>query len=443
MKKIISLLLAAFMVLTLGIAVSAEPVDETSTEEPLSYLWLSNTSDNEKDTVLTYRIDASEFKGKTQLRIFGVVKFEDIQSANDGTAFANIYFYNSSDEIIAFEDWADSRLDPTPGEWHTWEHEFEVSKLDDFAYATVGFGFWNATGKAYFGPVNMSANKEMFWTRGFIGPLDYDDETIDASATNNIDADHEGLTFETVFPEKEDVGTNLCLNEGVDITIIGGPKEGHTDDDGVFYPGSIYKGSLNDGICGVPDMVPEWFGFHLSSNAASGSIDDTKGTLGTMLVDLGAEEDINRVRLYFWSPAALGIGKIAGCRAYYSNDKENWTEFGDLLYDSEEKAGWADSDVKDTVTARYVKVEYLFTDGSWGMVSELEVISAKQISVDDPTSQPAESSDPVESSTPTTSTDTPSTSEGPSVPASDSGIVALAVIAAIAVAGAVVVKKVR
>ena len=158
MKKLLSLLLVVSMILALGIAAGAVPNDET-TKAPVSYLWLTNTSDNQKSTVLAWRIDAETFAGKANLRIFADVCFENIEAVNGGCAFANIYFYNSKDEIIKFEDWADSKLDTTPGEWRTWEYSFETASLDDFAYASVAVGFWQATGKVSIGPINISTNK--------------------------------------------------------------------------------------------------------------------------------------------------------------------------------------------------------------------------------------------------------------------------------------------
>lgn len=450
MKKIISLLLVVSMVLALGIAASATPVkDEKDVKDPASYLWLENAAGNDKATQLTYKIDASEFKGKTELRIFGKVKFENVQSNDDGCAFANIYFYDSKNELIKVEgveegffDWADSKTDPAPGEWRTWEQKFEVSKMTDLSYVLVGFGFWKATGKIYVGPVNISTKKEMFWTRSFMGALDIEDEAIYPDGTTNIDADNEGVTFGTVYPKVEPVGVNLAAAEGADITILGKDgKEGHTDDEGYFYAGSIYHASLNDGIIGVDDLVPEWYGFHTGSTAgtakASQKIDDKSGTLGTIIVDLGENaEEFNRVRIHTWNTTEYGVGTNVACRAYYSNDKENWTEFGDLISDpANEVCTWIDTDVKDSVKARYVKIDYLY-NGTWGMVSEVEVIAAKGLVVGD------ESSEASNESSTSTATSTDTSTEKPA-PTSDNGIVALAVIAAVAAAGAVVVKKVR
>jgi len=451
MKKIISLLLAVSMVFALAIAVSATPVkDEKDVKDPASYLWLENAAGNDKATQLTYKIDASEFKGKTELRIFGKVKFEDIQSTDSGCAFANIYFYDANGELITVEgvdqgffDWADSKTDPAPGEWRTWEQTFEVSKMTNLSYVTVGFGFWKATGKLYVGPVNISAKKEMFWTRSFMGSLDVEDEAIDPNGTANIDADNEGITFGTVYPKPDNVGVNLAAKDGVNITIVGKDgKEGKVDDEGYFYNGSIYHASLNDGIIGVDDLVPEWYGFHTGSTAGvakAGKIDDKSGTLGTIIVDLGENaEEFNRVRIHTWNTKEYGVGVNVACRAYYSNDKKTWTEFGDLI-SGEEACTWADSEVKDTVKARYVKIDYLY-NGTWGMVSEVEVISAKGLVVGDDSSAPESSATTSTDTSTATSTDT--STEKPA-PTADNGIVALAVIAAVAAAGAVVVKKVR
>ena len=222
---------------------------------------------------------------------------------------------------------------------------------------------------------------------------------------------------------------NLCAEEGVEIKIVGGANEGATDDPNVVT--GQYSGCLNDGVLGVTEFVPEWFGFNTPCYIPNATLDDQTGILGKILVDLGEEKDFNRIRLHYWGPFdhTGGIGDAKLMRAFYSNDGENWTEFADLIPDNEIGFGWGDSDVRDSVTARYVLVDYLYSSG-WGMVSEIEVLSPEAIP--DDSSAPAEESKPADES-----------KGGTTEPTSDSGFIALALIASLAVAGAVVIKKSR
>ena len=124
-------------------------------------------------------------------------------------------------------------------------------------------------------------------------------------------------------------------------------------------------------------------------------------------------------------------------RASYSNYGENWTDLGDLIPKNDDGYGWADSDVRDFVNARYVLVDYLASTaegGSWVMVSEVEVLRPKSV-IDDDSSAPAGESKP--ESKPADE------SKGGTEPTSDNGFIALALIASLAVAGAVVIKKSR
>ena len=171
----------------------------------------------------------------------------------------------------------------------------------------------------------------------------------------------------------------------------------------------------------------------------NGNIDGQTGYLCSIKIDLGAAKDFNRVRLHYWGPETSGAGlaKPLVMRASYSNDGENWTDLGDLIPQNDDGYGWADSDVRDFVNARYVLVEYLASTaegGSWVMVSEVEVLRPKSV-IDDDSSAPAGESKP--ESKPADE------SKGGTEPTSDNGFIALALIASLAVAGAVIIKKTR
>lgn len=374
---------------------SSEPVEESSdvtpppppvreeAEVPSNYIWLSNAEGETDGTAFGWKIDAAAFNGKSDIRIFADVMFEDVVSVNDGLAFVNIYFYGESGNLLDFEDWASSRevSEDEMGKWYSYEYYFEIPNIetddDKLAYVTVTIGFWNAYGKIYCGPINISAQKEMFWSKSFITYPDLSESDICTAV--KVTDENSGLTWDVVFEAQESVGTNLAAEEGASLVLVKGEVVGTTDEL-KLNDDTPYGGSLNDGICGAGELGDSsWFGFHGNKTLESGkSIDDQSGQMGIAIIDLGSEQEFNRVRAFHWSPNEWGIASLIASRAYYSNDGEEWTEYSDLLINSEDKVGWADTDVLATVSARYVKVELLFSSGAWGMIGEIEVISAKQ-----------------------------------------------------------------
>ena len=348
----------------------------------------------------------------------------------DGQILINGEVYNEKDEYLGHKDWASSNeAKSEDGKWGLYELNFSTTDYEGFAYATVGVGLYLASGTVKASSIKISQNNEMMWTRSFSKDFDLKDPTEVASVAG-VDYNNEGVVWEVIRPEQDLTGyKNLCAEEGVEIKIVGGANEGATDDPNVVT--GQYSGCLNDGVLGVTEFVPEWFGFNTPCYIPNATLDDQTGILGKILVDLGEEKDFNRIRLHYWGPFdhTGGIGDAKLMRAFYSNDGENWTEFADLIPDNEIGFGWGDSDVRDSVTARYVLVDYLYSSG-WGMVSEIEVLSPEAIP--DDSSAPAEESKPADES-----------KGGTTEPTSDSGFIALALIASLAVAGAVVIKKSR
>ena len=427
MKKLLSLLLVVSMILALGIVAGA--TDDTN-NDPTTYLQINN-EDAAGSAGINFLVNSEKVTAQGSYRIFANVCYENVvPSVSGGLAYVNIYFYNEKDEYLGHKDWASSNeAKSEDGKWGLYELNFSTTDYEGFAYATVGVGLYLASGTVKASSIKISQNNEMMWTRSFSKDFDLKDPTEVASVAG-VDYNNEGVVWEVIRPEQDLTGyKNLCAEEGVEIKIVGGANEGATDDPNVVT--GQYSGCLNDGVLGVTEFVPEWFGFNTPCYIPNATLDDQTGILGKILVDLGEEKDFNRIRLHYWGPFdhTGGIGDAKLMRAYYSNDGENWTEFADLIPDNEIGFGWGDSDVRDSVTARYVLVDYLYSSG-WGMVSEIEVLSPEAIP-DEP-SAPAEESKPADES-----------KGGTTEPTSDSGFIALALIASLAVAGAVVIKKSR
>ena len=433
MKKLLTLLLVVSMVFALGFVVGAD--DDTNTN-PTTYLQINN-EDAAGSAGINFLVDGEKVAAQGTYRIFANVCYENVVAgANGGLAYVNIYFYNEKGEYLGHKDWADSNeAKSEDGEWGLYEFTFSPSDYEGYSYATVGVGLWMASGTVKVSSIKISQNNEMMWTRSFSADFDLGDTTEVASVAG-IDYSNEGVVWEVIRPEQDLTGyKNLCREDGVEIRIVGGANEGATDDPNVVT--GQYSGCLNDGVLGVTEYVPEWFGFRFPTSCAeTATVDDQTGHLGKILIDLGEEKDFNRIRLHYWGPLdhTGGIGDALLMRAYYSNDGENWEEFADLLPDNEIGFGWGDSDVRDSVTARYVLVDYLYNGGVWGMVSEIEVLS--------PEALPDESSAPAEESK-ADSKPADESKGGKTEPTSDSGFIALALVASLAVAGAVVIKKSR
>ena len=431
MKKLLSLLLAAIMLFTLGFSAVADENDDPTT-------YLSIINNDYESVIMTFNVNADKFVADTATyRVFSNVCFEDVVSDQGGSAFVNIYFYDEGGKYIAHSDWASSfQPKGEDGEWNDYEFSFSTADYQGFSYATVAVGLWRAKGTVRTSSIQLSKNGEIIWNRSFSEDIDF--SSPDLGAVTNCEAKHEGVTWEITRPDNTlDGYTNLCREDGVDITIVGGANEGHTDDPNVFN--GKYSGSLNDGIVSEKAYVDKWFGFCGKTFGMNGNIDGQTGYLCSIKIDLGAAKDFNRVRLHYWGPetSSAGLAKPLVMRASYSNDGENWTDLGDLIPQNDDGYGWADSDVRDFVNARYVLVEYLASTaegGSWVMVSEVEVLRPKSV-IDDDSSAPAGESKP--ESKPADE------SKGGTEPTSDNGFIALALIASLAVAGAVIIKKTR
>ena len=135
MKKLLSLLLAAIMLFTLGFSAVADENDD-----PTTYLSIIN---NDYDSVImTFNVNADKFVADTATyRVFSDVCFEDVVSDQGGSAFVNIYFYDEGGKYIAHSDWASSfQPKGEDGEWNDYEFSFSTADYQGF-YIQITFSY--------------------------------------------------------------------------------------------------------------------------------------------------------------------------------------------------------------------------------------------------------------------------------------------------------------
>ena len=438
MKRLISLAVALVMIVACCFTASAETMGVQPYEDgegPTSYLWLK-TEDINNATTINFLVTPDDLNGGLgTYRIFADVLFENIV-VNGGSAYVNIYFWGDEAQtnLLDFKDWAQNSTEGVvEGVWANMDYEFTCP--EGFDHATVGIGCWNATGTVSIGTINISENKEMIYNVSFAGGLDLESEKV--AGYTNISLDNQEINWGVVVPENEGTGkVNLALNK--EAYIFGGPREG--DEKEAAYQGLQYTGELTDGVIASKDFVPEYFGFHATTNVeAGGELNGETGSLGRVMIDFGEAIDFNQARLHYYGPLDNdgGIGNVRAMAVFYSDDGENWELFGDLIYDTESDYGWGDTGEKDTINAQYVLFEYLFAGGPWGMVSEIEVLSPELIEDD-----PDESSEPAEESKEESKEASKEESKTPVTPKTgDAGMIALAIVSVITLAGVVVVKN--
>ena len=285
MKKLLSLLLVVSMILALGIVAGA--TDDTN-NDPTTYLQINN-EDAAGSAGINFLVNSEKVTAQGSYRIFANVCYENVvPSVSGGLAYVNIYFYNEKDEYLGHKDWASSNeAKSEDGKWGLYELNFSTTDYEGFAYATVGVGLYLASGTVKASSIKISQNNEMMWTRSFTKDFDLKDPTEVASVAG-VDYNNEGVVWEVIRPEQDLTGyKNLCAEEGVEIKIVGGANEGATDDPNVVT--GQYSGCLNDGVLGVTEFVPEWFGFNTPCYIPNATLDDQTGILGKILVDLGEE----------------------------------------------------------------------------------------------------------------------------------------------------------
>jgi len=138
MKKLLSLLLAAIMLFTLGFSAVADENDD-----PTTYLSIMNN--DYESVIMTFNVNADKFVADTATyRVFSDVCFEDVVSDQGGSAFVNIYFYDEGGKYIAHSDWASSfQPKGEDGEWNDcfWTKP-SADSLDDLGAAEADSRFF-------------------------------------------------------------------------------------------------------------------------------------------------------------------------------------------------------------------------------------------------------------------------------------------------------------
>ena len=160
MKKLLSLLLAAIMLFTLGFSAVADENDD-----PTTYLSIMNN--DYESVIMTFNVNADKFVADTATyRVFSDVCFEDVVSDQGGSAFVNIYFYDEGGKYIAHSDWASSfQPEGEDGEWNDYEFSFSTADYQGFSYATIAVGLWKAKGTVRTSSIQLSKNGEIIWNR--------------------------------------------------------------------------------------------------------------------------------------------------------------------------------------------------------------------------------------------------------------------------------------
>ena len=445
MKKALSVLLAFVLLVACCFTVSAEV---TEAKAPTNYLWVK-TEDAANPSSITYTITLEDLKGNTDFRVFADIMFEDVVANDGGVAFVNLYSYNEAGELIEWTDWATQNTEGVvQGKWATMDYNWTVP--EGFAYATLSIGCWNATGTVNIGAINLSCNKEMIVNIAFSTGVDLNAENVSG---NNVNADNQGINWDVVLPEVDEPG---FVNIAKDCPVyIFGNSDPSKDGDEAKSGHGIYHGRLTDGVVPEPGLIGDWFGFNHGANVmdkSTTSIDGISGRgTGRIRIDLGEEKDFNKVRVNFWGPQNLqyGVCRVAVMKAYYGNS-ENFAEatpFADILFDTTADSGWGATNEQEITTARYVFVEILFDGTTWGMISEIQVLSPELIedpeesseepSVEEPSKEESkEESKPAEESK-------EESKPAPTPKTGDAGMIALAVVSVITLAGVVIVKKSR
>ena len=370
------------------------------------YLWIkgehTGIAETEVQPGITWIFDNKNgvLKNGRTYTVFAAVKFDE---GSVGTIYCNAYVYNDYNaakdgdwsHLMNFCDYASSAIDNGGWQWTDFEKSYvfsdkiygasNVSDGDPIGAVTFGIGFWNASGGVSVSEIGIKDEYgNVIVSKTFEDGLDLSSNDVVSSYW--LDTCNEGVfwgidTRTPVSPDDpgDDVEKiNLCREDDVTVFIFGGPREGNEQE--AAYQAGQYKGSLTDGEIGDASFSPVYFAFHKATNVEQGGeLNGMTGSLGRIMIDLGEEKQFNEVRLHYYGPLDHngGIGHCDGMAAFYSDDGENWEDFGDLIYDTNADCGWGDTGEKDTVSARYVLVKYLYNGGNWGFVSELEIISGK------------------------------------------------------------------
>ena len=162
-------------------------------------------------------------------------------------------------------------------------------------------------------------------------------------------------------------GTNVALNKSYTISGTGVGRD-------------IYTAPLTDGQANsVMAYDGTWFAFYC--NGTDNSILNAPDKQGYVIIDLGAEKDINAIRINFANNTGAGICSPEKVTVSFSNDGTTFEKAGrmplyiasadDTTHDN--KVYWSELEVEGT--ARYVKVDITLI-GTFVFLNEIEVYGA-------------------------------------------------------------------
>ena len=162
-------------------------------------------------------------------------------------------------------------------------------------------------------------------------------------------------------------GTNVALNASYTIS---GTGVGHGQ-----YTANLTDGQAN----GAMAYDNSWFAFYC--NGTDNSILNAPDKQGYVIIDLGAEKDINAIRINFANNTGAGICSPEKVTVSFSNDGTTFEKAGrmplyiataeDTTHDN--KVYWSELEVEGT--ARYVKVDITLI-GTFVFLNEIEVYGA-------------------------------------------------------------------
>jgi|GEM_PF-2836800 len=163
-------------------------------------------------------------------------------------------------------------------------------------------------------------------------------------------------------------GDNLALGKSY---VISGCGEGFSDGT------NIYQANLTDGAAFEQltyKNTNNWFGFY-SSDKGSPSVVNAPGSVGTVVIDLGASAGFGKVRVHIFAAGGTsGIGTPKSIEVEASEDGNTYNEFGATQIDeSASNAVWIEVD--GSATGRYVRVTINMDPSCvFAFINEIEVI---------------------------------------------------------------------
>ena len=162
-------------------------------------------------------------------------------------------------------------------------------------------------------------------------------------------------------------GDNLALG----ATVVSGAD--------VNTPAPQYNASLTDGkAAGEISYDGEWFAYWYNTQDVDvESKSNCPGGVAKPTVDLGEVMEIKAARVNVFLGNISGIQGPTKIVFEFSEDGQNWTEFGSKTYPvlttEDTTVGWVGFEMSEAVDARYVRVSLTVTGACWTFINEIEV----------------------------------------------------------------------